>query len=421
MARLFNESNEDTKHLPAFARDFERDDHTTGRLFLSPVYRSEREAEREAKRKAEREAEQERRAAAADDGPLLRQRPRGIDARAKDELLEFFDAHTQRDDELPVCTREAFAAAINGVQGTGDRDFKERDLEVLKAFSNVGPYRRAGFAPAAAPALDALARRMPHFGEVLSLYAARLRLGAAARRPARLPPVLLVGPPGIGKSHFSNALAAALGERVTRVPMDQEQGGATLQGTDRHFVNSRPGVVFEALVGNGASLNPIVLLDELDKARQSREYDPIAPLHGLLEPVTARRFTDRGVRLELDASRVVWVATANETDSIPAPLLSRFQVFQIEAPSAAASRVIARSVVASALRELGLRARIEPAALDRLARLGPRAQVQAIEDALAAAVARGEHRLVVREADLPKPPAPRQPMGFAPALVRAAP
>ena len=309
---------------------------------------------------------------------------------------------------LELFTMNDLERCLRRTAELADRDQKERDQRMLETAIREGRWRQVGFGQRALSAVLALQEDMPHLASAIGQVANRIRLARAAKRPARLPPMLLVGPPGVGKSHFAEQLATALGVSVHRLAMDAVQTTSALAGSDAHWYNSRTGLVFDALV-HGSTANPIILLDEVDKVRESSSHDPLSPLHTLLEPLTARRFADRCIELPLDASHIVWVATANEESALGGPLRSRFAIHRIGAPDAEQSRRVARAIVSQALRELRLRIAVDEAALARMAGLAPRAQRQAIEDAFAAALARGER--VVREDDIPRPPVARS-MGF---------
>src|SRR5439155_26426939 len=95
---------------------------------------------------------------------------------------------------------------------------------------------------------------------------------------------------------------------------------------------------------NGDYANPVIGVDELDKASADGQYDPLGALYELLEIVTATRFIDEFVELPIDASGAVWLATANEPGRIPEPLLNRLAVYQIEAPDAEGAQRIARPI-----------------------------------------------------------------------------
>lgn len=308
-----------------------------------------------------------------------------------------------------VFTLAALQHSLERAQRHTHREQRERDKQLLADIASRGPWRTARFGPRVLEALHALEADMPHLAGVTRQIANRIHLGRVARAGVRLPPLLLVGEPGVGKSHYAEAMARALGAPIHRLAFDSVQVGAALAGSDAYWSNSRPGLVFGAL-GLGPTLHPVILLDELDKARRDGHGDPLAPLHTLLEPHTARHFVDRCIDLEMDASRIVWIATANDLAAIDAPLRSRFAVHVVRPPEATESLRIARAVAAGLLAEMGLRLEIAPAVFERLAGLGPRAQRQALETAIAEAVRDGE--TVLEAARLPAAASVSRGMGF---------
>lgn len=193
-------------------------------------------------------------------------------------------------------------------------------------------------------ALLKLVERFPNFEAPLRFLAeqAAFALLRGNRRfcPA---PILLTGPAGVGKTHFALALAELLQTHTEVLSMASQTCGFGLSGMDRGWSSARCGLVFEALL-HGDTLSPVVVLDELDKANSDARSDPLGPLYSLLEPRTARAFHDEYAGLAIDASQVVWIATANDTTRLPAPVLSRFTVFEIAQPTAEQMAVIAESV-----------------------------------------------------------------------------
>ena len=165
--------------------------------------------------------------------------------------------------------------------------------------------------------------------------------------------------------------------------MDNFQEGAGLAGSSSVYSNSEPGEVFKTLVEED-HLSPIVILDELDKAGTSIHGDPLSPLHTLLEPVTAKHFRDASVGLPIDASAVIWIATANYLSRIPRTLLSRFEVFEIEGQD----RDTKAAILVGLCRELKAEyydIEFAPEVLDALVDKNPREQRQLLERALARA------------------------------------
>ena len=103
--------------------------------------------------------------------------------------------------------------------------------------------------------------------------------------------MLLLGPPGIGKTHFARKLAELLGTGMNLVPMSSMTAGWLLSGASSQWKGAKPGKVFEALV-DGQYANPVIVVDEIDKASADAQYDPLGSLYGLLEHDTAGAFMD---------------------------------------------------------------------------------------------------------------------------------
>src|SRR5206468_9581908 len=156
-------------------------------------------------------------------------------------------------------------------------------------------------------------------------------------------PMLLLGPPGIGKTHFARQLAELLGTGMSLVPMSSMTAGWLLSGASSQWKGAKPGKVFEALV-EGQYANPVIVVDEIDKASADAQYDPLGALYGLLEHDTAESFIDEFAEVAIDASQVIWIMTANDDRCIPEPILNRMNVFQIDAPSHDQARTIARNL-----------------------------------------------------------------------------
>ena len=163
-------------------------------------------------------------------------------------------------------------------------------------------------------------------------------------------------------------------------------------------------------------LNAASAFDEIDKARGEHAYDPLGAMYSLLEHDTAHDFTDEFAEVAIDASQVIWVATANDERSIPEPILNRMNVFEIQPPSPEAARRIAAHLYRGILGEhdWGQRFDPEPSAdvLDLLAALAPREMRRAWMTAFGNA--RLDGRDTLEPADLPSAAAngKRGPLGF---------
>ena len=159
------------------------------------------------------------------------------------------------------------------------------------------------------------------------------------------------------------------------ISMSSLTAGWVLSGSSSQGKGARPGKVFETLV-DGQYANPVMVVDEIDKARGEHAYDPLGSLYSLMEHDTAASFVDEFAEVPIDASQVIWVATANDERAIPEPILNRMNVYQVQAPDHDAGRTIARRLYDEIRgdHDWGQRFAPEPRSevLDRLADLAPR-------------------------------------------------
>ena len=161
--------------------------------------------------------------------------------------------------------------------------------------------------PSGLPAMAHLYEDLPNFTEVLDDVKRQLALCQDSRDALELTPMLLLGPPGIGKTHFAREVARLLGTGLGFVSMSSLTAGWVLSGASSQWKGARAGKVFETLV-EGAYANPVMVVDEIDKARGEHAYDPLGALYSLLEHDTAQTFTDEFAEVPIDASQVIWVA-----------------------------------------------------------------------------------------------------------------
>src|SRR5919108_3484049 len=197
--------------------------------------------------------------------------------------------------------------------------------------------------PSALPAMERLFAELPNFTAVLADIRKHLALCIDSNDSIELPPMLLLGEPGIGKTYFARKVAELLGTGFGFVPMSSLTAGWVLSGASSQWKNAKPGKVFDTFL-NGDYANPVIVVDELDKASGDGQYDPLGALYELLEVQTATRFIDEFVELPIDASGAVWLATANDAARIPEPLLSPLAVYEIETPDAEGAMRIARTI-----------------------------------------------------------------------------
>jgi ATP-dependent Lon protease len=283
-----------------------------------------------------------------------------------------------------------------------DKELAFRCRELFKKLKQKGHLRKiARPAGSVKDAMDKLRNSHPHFSLVIDLVQERLAFAEVHGRSPSVPPILLIGPPGVGKTDFSQRLAAALDAPIRRHGFDTAVTESAFLGTDKRWANTTYGNVFELLC-LGEAANPVFLLDEIDKAAANDKCDPVASLHTLLEPVTATRVRDISVELEFDASHVTWIATANDVRKVPSSLRSRFNEFEIKHPAAEQALRIAMSVASAVHQKVGgVQAFQIPSRRIAVlvAHLTAREQMQALEAAFARASVNG--RTELRRGDLP--------------------
>jgi ATP-dependent Lon protease len=267
--------------------------------------------------------------------------------------------------------------------------------------------------PGRMPDFTALGNELPNFGEVLGDLRRQLALCLETDDPLGLSPMLLLGDPGIGKTHFARRLSQLLGTGYGFVSMSSLTAGWVLSGASSQWKNSRTGKVFDTLV-HGDYANPVLVIDEIDKASAESHYDPLGALYSLLEQDTARTFADEFAEVPLDCSDIVWIATANEASRIPEPILNRMNVYEIEPPDADGARRIAQSLYRE-IRGAHTWGRRFPEALadpvaDRLAGMAPREMRRALVGAFGSARLEGRDELAAE--DLLDRSGRRQRIGF---------
>lgn len=329
--------------------------------------------------------------------------------RARADLLQKFEEQSNqygRQEEAQRGSVQTYAwdeplKMLELALGSPDDQLHARDIGVFEGLKKRGNFRRVFREETQERSLDAmraLRNLQPHFSEVIDFVQGQILMGRELARAPRIPPILIVGSPGVGKTHFTLELSRGLERFVHRHSFDASHTSSSLTGSARNWANTSVGLVFKAVCMSDRA-DPVILLDEIDKSDLSRHCNALAPLHSLLEPLTADKTTDISVGIEFDASHVSWVATANDLSLVSPAILSRFRVFEIKAPTAEQAIELAHHVAVFVhVRFKGFEFPSRRV-ITALAPFTPREQTHALEHAFASALVNDRKHLMVR--DLP--------------------
>lgn len=188
-----------------------------------------------------------------------------------------------------------------------------------------------------------LKQRFPNFLEIVDFIESNAIGLSKFDLPFEITPILLLGEPGLGKTYFVSELAKLMNITYYEISMATMTASFALTGGNIQWGEGTIGFIANSLIDSEVA-NPIFLIDEIDKSHGSYHYNPINAFYSLLEPHSAKNFLDEALEIKLDASRVIWFATANNLNEVPEPIQSRFTVIQIRQPDRAQMKHVIASI-----------------------------------------------------------------------------
>ncbi|HEY3834269.1 MAG TPA: endopeptidase La [Acidimicrobiia bacterium] len=240
-------------------------------------------------------------------------------------------------DTIPDATRDAITKEIDHLDRVGEQSMESSWIRTwldtvfeipfaTRTDDNLDLTHARSVLDTDHSGLDEVKDRIVEFLAVRKLRAERNVDTSQHRRAGTI--LVLAGPPGVGKTSLGESVARALGRKFVRTALGGIHDEAEIRGHRRTYVGARPGRIVRALIDSG-SMNPVLLLDEIDKLGSDYRGDPTSALLEVLDPAQNHTFRDHYLELELDLSSVVFIATANTLERVPAPLLDRMEVITI--------------------------------------------------------------------------------------------
>ena len=267
--------------------------------------------------------------------------------------------HAKRRQEAEVNSEKAEPPVGTPVrvvlEAIGDPNSVEGKKVVSAYESLVGPLSLSGSGVSAETLSIALTLEFPWMEPAIGRLTDDLRLlQVTGTTWVRFRPILLVGPPGVGKTRFARKIARLVGTGYQEVNAAGSSDNRMLAGTARGWASAQPALPLLAMLRGGAA-NPVCVVDEIDKAGgNGRNGDMRATLLSLLEPETARAWYDECLLASCDLSQVSWILTANDLKTLSPPLLSRLMIVNVDVPAPEHFEALANGILWDICHELSV-------------------------------------------------------------------
>jgi ATP-dependent Lon protease len=246
-----------------------------------------------------------------------------------------------------MSTSNSFALANKADVEKRVHELRRRDESVR---SRIGPTLKHLWEPernlALAPdssAFDQLESHFPNFSPVIDYWRIVANAARKSAQPFLPQPILLGGLPGLGKTYFASEAAKVMGLHYNEITLSTVTASFEISGGSMQWGEGAPGFIARSLAESPIG-NPVLLLDEIEKVSGDGRYNPMGPFFPLLESHSAQRFRDEALGFPIDASKVIWIATANEVEKLPPAILSRMRHFDIGKPTPQEMEGIVRSI-----------------------------------------------------------------------------
>lgn len=260
---------------------------------------------------------------------------------------------------------------------------EHKDKQHTHCFDDLVLYKRT-LQPDNFNIFDQLDAELPNFKDVTAFYRGSFALNRSreAKKYKAPKPILLLGNPGIGKTHYAKKLAQLLGTSYRFFDANSITGGWVLSGNNATWRGADAGLIFTEMA-KSETMSPIILLDEIDKMGAKQEHSPFSTFHQLFEPENAKSFFDEFVNVSFDASQVIYILTANDERNIAPSLLSRMTVFHVDNPSVEDMRGICQNIYKTLMDGSTLfHKKLADSEVDKLVRFSPREVTQLLSNSI---------------------------------------